>query len=297
MRALLQLAWRLAPTPNALLITGERGTGKTWLARRVHEMSGRTGRLVEESVAGLQPGLELTELVGHVKEAFTGATSNRPGLIEEAHRGTLFLDEIGDASVALQRMLLTLLERGAIRGVRGLRGVPVDVRFLTATNADLEQLVRQGKFRADLRDRFGYFVLPMPRLADRREDIIPLAEEFLAEFAKRDKWPGPPQLSQEVKDLFYAAPWPGNVRALRLACAFAMTFASPGHPLGLKELPPEFLALVDRRPGGAMTSSKHREARAALARAGGNKSEAARQLGISRPRLYRMLDSGTDATG
>lgn len=290
MRALLECVERLALARNPLLIVGERGTGKTMLARHIHVLSRRKGPFREESVAGLQPHLELPELVGHCEGAFTGAKGNRKGLIEEAHGGTLFLDEIGDASVELQRILLKLIERRAIRRVGENRDLPVDVRFLAATNADMEELVRQGRFRADLLDRFGHFVVRVPRLAERRDDIVPLAEQFLQRMAAEQRWPAPPSLSPELKDLLTAAPWPGNVRELENVFAFALCSAHPGRPLALSDFPPKVLEVLETLPGRSCEAMIDR-VRQELARAGGNKSKAARALGISRPRLYRILDA------
>lgn len=290
MRALLERVERLAVASNPLLILGERGTGKTMLAQRIHDLSGRSGRYKEESVAGLQPHLELAELVGHCAGAFTGARFNRKGLIEEAQGGTFFLDEIGDASVELQRILLRLLERQTIRRVGESRDVPVDVRFLAATNADPDELVRQGRFRADLLDRFGYFVVRVPRLAERREDIIPLALRFLGKMAEQRNWPAP-TLSPELEEALRAAPWPGNVRALLSACEIVMCFAQPGQTLTLRDFPPEAIAVFQVEPGTPSDATLIERVRQELSRAGGNKSRAARALGMSRPRLYRILDA------
>ena len=293
MRALLERVERLAVAPNPLLILGERGTGKTMLAQHIHDLSGRSGRYKEESVGGLQPYLELAELVGHCAGAFTGAKWNRKGLIEEAQGGTFFLDEIGDASVELQRILLKLVERQTIRRVGESRDVPVDVRFLAATNADPDELVKQGRFRADLLDRFGYFVVQVPRLAERREDIVPLALQFVGGMAKKWDWP-PPKLSPELEDALRAAPWPGNVRALVNACEIAMYFAQPGQTLTFRDFPPKALAVFQVEPGKASAATMIARVREEQARAGGNKSKAARALGITRPRLYRILDAAGD---
>ena len=187
--ALLDEARRLARVPDPLLILGEAGTGKTALARYVHELSGRTGPFVSESVAGIPRYLETATLRGHAKGAFTGALTDRIGLLEGANGGTLFLDEIADASRPLQHLLLRTVESATTRRVGEPRERPLDVRIIAATNADLARLAARGRFRRDLLQRFGYFVLRVPKLSERREDILPLAERFISDYAAIVKLP------------------------------------------------------------------------------------------------------------
>jgi DNA-binding NtrC family response regulator len=301
MRTLLEQAEHLAPQRYPLLILGERGTGKSVLARYIHARSGREGPLIEESVSGLQPQLELAELVGHARGAFTGAVTDQIGLIEAAHRGTFFLDEIGNASVAVQQILLRLLERQAVRRIREARDRPVDVRFLAATNADLSAAILRGDFRADLKDRFGPFVLSVPSLRERRDEVLPLAHYFVEREAAALGFSAPPALGSEVCDALLAARWPGNVRELEQVCQFAVCWAEPGGEIGLGHLPPTFVAplgpVLQRRHDRSRAAEARRrlrqqklaDVRDALARTGGNKTRAARLLRISRQQVHRIL--------
>ncbi|HKT60270.1 MAG TPA: sigma-54 factor interaction domain-containing protein, partial [Gemmatimonadales bacterium] len=176
---------RYAGTGYPVLILGERGTGKSVLARHIHNLSGRTGSFVRESAAAIQPNLELSYLMGHIRGSFTGADRDRVGLLESAHGGTFFLDELGLASDRVQELLLHLLDGGTIRRMGEVRDRPVDVRFIGATNANLAAMADRGAFRRDLLDRFGYLIIRLPGLAGRRDEILPLADFFLQREAAR----------------------------------------------------------------------------------------------------------------
>jgi two-component system response regulator HydG len=280
---------RYAAVRYPLLLLGARGTGKSVVARHIHALSGRAGDFVKESSAAIPEHLEVSHLAGHARGAFTGADSDRVGLLESAHRGTFFLDELALASAKVQQILLHLLDDGLIRRVGEVRGRLVDVRFIAATNADLEDLVEAGLFRRDLRDRFGFLVLRLPSLAERQDEILSLADVFLQQEAAELGQQTRPVLSQQVRDCFLAAAWTGNIRELEAVCRYAVLHAAPGTPIEIDDLPPDFVATL-----GDVLRTRHghsaaERARVALAHAGGNKTKAARLLGISRQHFYRLL--------
>jgi len=247
---------------------------------------------VEESAAGLPRDMELARLTGHVKGAFTDAREDRPGLLETAHGGTLFLDEMQLASVQLQGVLLRLLEKSRIRRLGDVRERPMDVRLVVASNEELSDLVAQGSFRADLLDRFGCMIVRLPPLADRRDEIIPLAEHFLMEGTADQGLDSQPTMSVPMQELLVASPWPGNIRQLRSVCRTALARAAPRMHLGVEDLPLDFVAPLGDLGRVRYSNAAEREHRLrdALKRAGGIKAEAARLLGVSRQTIYRWID-------
>lgn len=212
---MLRRAEQVAPVDTTVLVLGETGTGKDLLAHAVHSLSQRrTQPFVKLNCAALPASLIETELFGYEKGAFTGAGAKRVGRFEAAHRGTLFLDEIGELPLAVQPKLLQVLEHGTFERVGGLRTVRVDVRLIAATNRDLADLVRRGKFRSDLLYRINIYPLTMPPLRERRDDIPLLAEHFLKEFSAKcakqiDRIPS------EVMSALQSHNWRGNIRELR----------------------------------------------------------------------------------
>ena len=289
MRHVLAACQRYATTPYPILIQGERGTGKTMLAAYLHALSGRRGGFVKESAASLSDEMGHALLAGHARGAFTGATDNRQGLIEAAHLGTFFLDEIGAASPRVQQVLLQLLDDGTLLRVGEVRLRPVDTRLIAATNSDLVQMVAAGTFRPDLRDRFGFLTIDLPPLRQRKEDILPMARRFLQQDAAVARIAPIPALSEEVECLFLEAEWLGNIRELKSVCRYAVLHAHPERAVGLTELPPAFVEPLGHTRRDLFTHSLAQRAADLLEETGGNKAEAARQLGISRRHLYRLL--------
>ncbi len=296
LQRVLEQAARVAPHGDVtVLLGGETGTGKELLARAIHYHSPRAAApFVEINCAAIPGNLLESELFGHERGAFTGAVAARPGLFELAHGGTLFLDEIGHLPLELQPKLLRALESREIRRVGGQSTRRIDVRVLGATHVDLAAAVRRGEFREDLYYRLNVVVLRLPPLRERGDDVELLAETFLGRLADRYGLPVPP-LTPEARALLRAHPWPGNVRELRNTIERALVLSPPGtlHLDVLREpaqpdagpasgLPfPADLATLSRAAAARMLELTH-----------GNKSEAARRLGISRPRLQRLLEGG-----
>jgi len=285
-------ARRYAVSPHPLLILGPRGSGKTVLARYIHQISNRAGEFRWASAALIAEHLEIDALCGHVRGAYTGAHRDKMGEVESAHRGTFFLDELGTASVVLQQILLKLLEEKSVQRLGEERSRPVDVRFIGATNENLEQLSGVGSFRRDLRDRFGHMVIELPSLANRRDEVLPLAERFIAAEAAVMNI-ATPRLSAGARACLLAARWEGNIRELESVCRYAVLHAHPDPEILIDNLPPDFVAA--QGPLGAARRRRQRntaeQVREALERAGGNKTAAAGLLGISRRHLYRLLRS------
>ena len=296
LRQSLEQAARVAAHRDVtVLIGGETGTGKELLARAIHYESPRAAEpFVEVNCAAIPVNLLESELFGHEKGAFTGAVSSKPGLFELAHGGTLFLDEIAALPLELQPKLLRALESRATRRVGGQQERHVDIRLIAATHVDLRAAVRSGAFREDLYYRLNVVALTLPPLRDRDGDVELLTETFVTRLATGYGLPVPP-LTPELRTALRQHPWPGNVRELRNAIERALVLSPQGtlraEELGMRAetvrteelLPfPATLAVLTRAAAGAM-----------LQLTNGNKSEAARRLGISRPRLQRLLD-GTD---
>jgi two-component system response regulator HydG len=299
----LEQAARVAPHADVtVLIGGETGTGKEVLARAIHFNSPRAAApFVEINCAAIPANLLESELFGHEKGAFTGAIAAKPGLFELAHGGTLFLDEVGNLPIELQPKLLRALEGREIRRVGGQAVRRVDVRVLGATHVDLAAAVRRGEFREDLFYRLNVVTLTLPPLREREGDVELLAETFVARLATSYGLPVP-ALGPEARTMLRSHPWPGNVRELRNAIERALVL-SPSGTLRAEELQP---APTRVAPGGAPAGTQGLPfpvplatlTRAAAVRmlelTEGNKSEAARRLGISRPRLQRLLDGAND---
>jgi aliphatic sulfonates family ABC transporter substrate-binding protein len=227
-RALLRHAEQLAPTDASVLITGETGTGKEIIARYVHDRSARANApFVAVNCGALTPSLVESELFGHERGAFTGALASRAGWFEEADKGTLFLDEIGDLPLAAQVKLLRVLQEHEVVRVGGRRSVPIDVRLIAATNANLELAVAEGRFREDLYYRLHVALIAIAPLRDRPEDILPLARHFLARYAARLGIAGA-ELTEGALERLRDHPWPGNIRELENVVHRALLGARDG---------------------------------------------------------------------
>jgi DNA-binding NtrC family response regulator len=289
MEPVLDIMERVGPSDANVLITGEHGTGKEVVARWLHAASYRSGKaLVAVNVGGFSEGVFESEVFGHVKGAFTDAKTDRVGCFELAHEGTLFLDEIANITLQQQAKLLRVLESGEVQRVGASRVRKVDVRVLSATNADLGEAVREGSFREDLLYRLNTVEVHLPPLRDRREDIGPLAVHFLRQAAEhyRKEVKG---LSREATEALLRHAWPGNVRELEHAMERAVLMAR-GTEVGVADL-----SLRRREDGSVLMEELTLEEaeriliEKALDRAGGNVSRAADALGVSRSALYRRL--------
>lgn len=296
-REAAQFARLAAGSPLPVLLHGETGSGKTCLARHIHEFGSGAGHpFVHVNCAAIPDGLFEREMFGHVRGAFTDARESRPGLIEEAGGGTLFLDEIGELPLGVQPKLLRVLESGTIRRLGSTCEVPVRFRLIAATNRNLEQMVRDQRFREDLFYRCAVLECRVAPLRERRRDLSALVEYFLARAPEAQ----PPEVAAEALELLCAYAWPGNIRELENCLSQALVYAS-GARIEQEHLPER----VRRAPRGATSATLARggqsyvapddavqEAqmiRDALHAEGGNKTRAAQRLGMSRATLWIKL--------
>jgi len=283
---------RVAPTRSTVLVQGESGTGKELIARTIHYNSDRAqGPFVAVDCGALPETLLESELFGHERGAFTGATALKRGLFEVARGGTCFLDEIGDVSPAVQSRLLRVLQEHEIKRVGGTEPIKTDVRVIAATNKHLEQLVKAHTFREDLYYRLSVVTLMLPPLRERLDDIPLLAEFFLRKVVRETGKPVE-RIAPEATALLAAYPWPGNVRELEHAIERAVILTQ--NPIVLAEdLPPELQAPLGagaaaEAPVLPLREVERRHLLFTLERAGGNRKRAAEWLGITRRTLYRM---------
>lgn len=290
MATLLETMTRIAPSDANVLITGEHGTGKEVVARTIHAISLRSARpFIAVNTGGLAEGIFESELFGHVKGAFTDARSDRIGRFELADGGTIFLDEIGNVPLRQQAKLLRIIESGELERVGSSRGRHVNVRVVSATNADLPTAMQTGQFREDLLFRLNTVELHLPPLRERREDVPVLAMHFLAHYAsrygRRIKGLDPATLQLLVQHM-----WPGNVRELEHTLERAVLMCRT------EQIQPADLGLEPPRPAAQNLEELSLEAvesiliRKALQRFQGNVSQAAEALGLSRGALYRRME-------
>jgi DNA-binding NtrC family response regulator len=287
---------RVASSQASVLVLGETGTGKELVARTIHHYSERASRrFVTVNCSALAEGLLESELFGHVKGAFTGAATSRPGLFREADKGTLFLDEIGDISPGLQARLLRALQEHEIVPLGTETPVKVDVRVLAATHRDLPELVREGRFREDLYYRLDVVTLTLPPLRERRQDIPLLVDHFLRTLSSRHGR-GPVAIDPEAQRRLLGYDWPGNIRELQNVLERAVLLAEQG------VIGPEHLATSVRPSSTAppdnsspslvlrpLEEVERDHVVRVLAATGGNREESSRILGISRRTLTRMI--------
>ncbi len=291
MQDVLELAARVAPIDTTVLVYGESGTGKEFVVRLIHDLSDRAGGpFVSVNCAALTETLLESELFGHVRGAFTGAQRDKPGLFELASNGTLFLDEVGEVAPTVQAKLLRALQEREIRRVGGERTITVQTRVIAATNRDLRAGVEAGTFREDLYFRLGGFVITVPPLRDRRDDIPRLVQTFVARSARRTH-KDVASVSAEAMSALMAYRWPGNVRELEHAIERAVIVTR--HPsIRLRDLPPEIARRTPPAPpDDSLDLQVHEQAliRRALERYHGNRRQAARALNISSVTLWRRM--------
>jgi DNA-binding NtrC family response regulator len=297
MAVVLDLAAQVAPIDTTVLVYGESGTGKEFIVRLIHEQSPRASQpFVSVNCAALTETLLESELFGHVRGAFTGAVRDKPGLFEVAGSGTLFLDEIGEVAPTVQAKLLRALQEREIRRVGAERNIKVHARVIAATNRDLRAAVAAGRFREDLYFRLGAFVITVPPLRDRREDIPALAHAFIKRASARLK-KDVTSISSDAMTALMSYRWPGNVRELEHAIERAAIVAS-GSSIKVRDLPPE----VSQKPrhksaddGLDLKAQERALIERALDRYRGNRKQAAEALKISTVTLWRkMKDYGLD---
>jgi DNA-binding NtrC family response regulator len=304
MREVLQSIARVAPTSSTVLLRGATGTGKELAARAIHEESSRRDRpFVAVNCSALAEGMLESELFGHARGAFTGAVAERKGLFEEATSGTIFLDEIGDVSPAMQAKLLRVLQEREVTRVGTVKPIPVDVRVIAATHHDLEALVEEGRFRADLYFRLKVFQIRIPDLKDRTGDIPALVAGAVANWNERVPDPGRQiaGVSAETLEVLDSYDWPGNVRELMAAVEHACIVCDGSRILPC-HLPPEILdrdPAADESADAKVESSRRYQApdpdaerdaiRQALREAEGNRTRAAAALGMGRTTLWQKL--------
>ncbi|HEY6107408.1 MAG TPA: sigma-54 dependent transcriptional regulator [Gemmatimonadales bacterium] len=300
----LRLAEQVAPTESTVLIEGESGTGKEVIARYIHDLSSRNeGPFLSLNCGALPESLLESELFGHVKGSFTGAVRDKQGLFAAARSGTFFLDEIGEMSPATQVKLLRVLQEREAIPVGGTEAIPVDVRVVAATNRDLEDEIRQGRFRTDLYYRLNVIAIHLPPLRDRRDDIEIFVTAFLERIAKEKGTPVK-HLTPEAAEAVLGYDWPGNVRELENALERAVVLTK-GEAIPLSAMPAK---VTERRVEPLVAERVHHNPtldtieRAyiswVLQSEGGNKSRAAEVLGIDPSTLYRKLsryEGGSDA--
>jgi DNA-binding NtrC family response regulator len=294
---------QIAPTRATVLIEGESGTGKELIAHAIHQLSNRNKtKFIAVHCAALSAQLLESELFGHEKGAFTGATERRAGRFEQANGGTLFLDEIGEIDANTQVKILRALDPGVFERVGGNQTLKTDVRLIAATNKSLEKMVREGKFRDDLFYRLNVVNITMPSLRDRKEDIPLLVNAFLKTFA-RDNAKPVRELTADAMQGILAYDWPGNVRELRTAVEHGVVMAT-GPRITLRDLPGNVRQAAGGKSRSPLPSpnqpynlhdTERRQIERALAESNGNITEAAKKLGISRRTLHRKLKSFRDA--
>ncbi len=301
MKKAIELAMQVAKSDSTVLLQGETGTGKELLAHLIHNHSSRKERsFIAVHCASLTETLLASELFGHEKGAFTGATERKVGRFERAHQGTLFLDEVGEIPESMQVKLLRVLQDGVFERVGGTKSLKADVRLICATNKNLAEEVKKGRFREDLFYRINVILLEIPPLRDRKEDIRPLVDHYL-KFFSRANGKKIEKVSNEAYQILENYSWPGNIRELRNIIE-RMVVLSTGDTLEADNIPndiryyssePTVMSVSvsdDKPPEGNLQAMEKELIRKKLSEVGGNKSKAAKELGISRRTLYRKIE-------
>jgi DNA-binding NtrC family response regulator len=289
MREVYKLIHKVADSETTVLILGESGTGKELVAEAIHQQSERvSAAFIAVNCAAVPETLLESELFGYEKGAFTGATGRKSGFFEMADKGTLFLDEIGDMPLGIQAKLLRVLQNKEIIRIGGREKVSIDARVICATNQNLDEMVRQGKFRSDLYYRINVFPIQLPPLRERKEDIPELIEYFLRQYENKS-------VTSDVKKMFIEYDWPGNIRELqnvleRAAIIADKTIDSKDLPADIGFNPPDSDAFDIPDQGINLDNVEKHFILRALEKSNGNKTMAAKLLGITRRRLYSMID-------
>jgi two-component system response regulator HydG len=294
-REIFKLLEMVAPSEATVLLLGETGTGKELVAQAIHRNSPRAaGPFVAVNCAALPEALLESELFGHERGSFTGATNRRDGRFVMAHQGILFLDEVGELSLPIQAKILRVLQAREFEPLGSTRTVKVDVRIITATNRDLEKMVREGRFREDLFYRLNVFPVVLPPLRERQEDLPALAEFFLRKFGEKNRREGI-ALGPEVLEAFRRYPWPGNIRELENVMERAVIVCQ-GNTISVENLPPAF-----QQRGGFAGAGEEKELELpelerqlisrTLDRVAGQRQQAAEILGISLDELNLKIRS------
>ena len=292
MATVMEMVEKVAPTDANILITGENGTGKEVLAREIHRLSRRRAKqMVTVDMGAITETLFESELFGYVRGAFTDAKSDKPGKMELAEGSTLFMDEIGNLSYPLQAKLLTALQRRTVTRIGGTKEIPIDIRLISATNRDLQQMVKEGSFREDLLYRMNTICLHLPPLRERKEDIIPFAEQFMKKFS--DFYNKTPiEIDEKTRRQLLEYPWPGNIRELEHTMERAVIIGeaplSSGGGLshasyGEQPIPPTG---VQR---GTLASMERDLIARTIHECDGNLSLVAQRLDIARQTLYNKI--------
>jgi len=296
MKGVMETVKKVAPSDSTVLISGETGVGKELVARAVHEASPRRRHpFVKINCAAIPETLMESELFGHEKGAFTGAATGKPGRFEIADRGTVFLDEVGETPYSAQVKLLNVLQDRCFERVGGVKNIRVDVRVVAATNRDLPEAVRSGKFRADLFYRLNVIPVAIPPLRERKEDLIPLSEHFLEKFSARYR-KRKCRLSAEALSALGLYDWPGNIRELENVLE-RMVLLHDSEVLGLEHLPVEIRGADTGKQASGLLEKKNALSRVAekqmiaeaLEKTGQNRTRAATVLGISRRALQNKI--------
>ncbi len=296
MHRIFNILKQIASTTATVLIVGESGTGKELIARAIHYNGPRKNNpYVVLNSAAISESLLESELFGHEKGAFTGALHQRKGKFEYANNGSLFLDEVGDMPLTTQAKLLRLIEDGRIVRIGSNESVKIDVRIIAATNKDLGELVKEGKFREDLYFRFNVICLRLPPLRERQEDIFLMMDSFIKEFSKKNS-KNIKDISSEARKILFRYDWPGNVRELR-NCIESMIVFNQNGVLDINDIP-EHIYKSNRPaltgpvfPVGVTLDEMEKELmKNTLAYVGGNRGETAKILGIGERTLYRKLE-------
>lgn len=313
MKNVCEMIERVAPSDTTVMIYGESGTGKELVAKALHMYSNRkNAKFLAVNCAALPEPLLESEMFGHIKGAFTGASINKKGLFEAAEGGTIFLDEIGAAPLSIQGKLLRVLQEKEIRRVGGTESIKVNARVLAATNINLEDAIKAGSFREDLYYRLNIIPITIAPLRDRPEDIIPLAQHII----QHEMGPNReiPRLDMDIREILQKYPWPGNVRELENAMKHAITFTS-GNVITRAVLPRKILSTLEttadiQKTGGGIDYFRNKSLKtfllqkekeymgAVIEAVGGDKEKAARALKISLATLYRKMprESKTEET-